>query len=164
VEKVYHLPDLLPAPYSDLQALVRRLLEYADWSVLPALLDELKASGREREIRWLQGHIAQHLCRSDSVVKTYKVFVAHILGIYWFDLFDVTSTAAAMAKTPFWRQPPLTGRGGTIITYAAAEAIPAGSLVTLHSNGEVRRATPDYNVGTHTPIHADPASGPKEDK
>lgn len=61
MEKVYSLPDLPLAPYSDVQALARRLLEYRDWSAVRLLLDELESVGdaetakkvRETLIGWI---------------------------------------------------------------------------------------------------------------
>lgn len=50
MNKVYSLPDLPSAPYSDAQALLRRFLEYRDFSALRPLLDELEALG-EKEAR-----------------------------------------------------------------------------------------------------------------
>lgn len=50
MQKVYTLPDLPLAPYSDAQALLRRFVEYRDFSALRPLLDELEALG-EKETR-----------------------------------------------------------------------------------------------------------------
>lgn len=44
--KIYNLPNLPFAPTSDLQLLVRRLMEYADLSTLPAIADELRDQRR----------------------------------------------------------------------------------------------------------------------
>jgi hypothetical protein len=97
-EKIYTLPDLLPAPTSDLQLLVRRLIEYADWSLLPALMDELRDRSRVDDIRQLQTKLTQHLITvwaNDRWIE----WVEYLWRLFLFDLFDVNGIANRMAET-----------------------------------------------------------------
>lgn len=98
--KVYQLPDLPPAPTSDLQLLVRRLIEYADWQCLVGIVDELRAYDRNRDLRQLQ-YIIAGIVTNTSGKKPYSVVVHQIIGVFWFDLYDVAGTAEALAKVEF---------------------------------------------------------------
>lgn len=100
MDKVYTLPDLLPAPYSELQGLVRRLIEYADWSVLPALLDELREQRRELDYHHIRGLIAQQLdppyWRADA--DSWPYWTDTLIRIFLFDLFDVADLARMLGE------------------------------------------------------------------
>lgn len=102
MNKVYTLPNLLSAPTSDLQLLVRRLIEEADWSVLPALYDCLLGEDRVRDVRQLSRMITRHLCPAPNrLIYDYAEWCADLLGMFWLDLFDPAATAQAMATKPF---------------------------------------------------------------
>lgn len=98
--KLYTLPDIPAAATSNLQLLVRRLIEYADWSLLPALLDELQEQGRVRDVRQLSRLLADTLL-SPKISLPYVPFVNQLLGMFLFDLFDAAAVGGAMQKVNF---------------------------------------------------------------
>lgn len=91
--KLYALPDLTPAPYSEVQGLVRRLIEYADWSVLPALVDELTAMGRHQELFWLRHSVSTRLQPSIFDNDDWSWWGQTLTELFLFDLFSVPGVA-----------------------------------------------------------------------
>jgi hypothetical protein len=90
VDKVYTLPDLPKVPYSDLQALVCRLIEFADLSVLPALDDELRFRDRLDDLNRLRCAFADdagRLAQEGDRTLRWKYFCHHLIQLFWFDLF-----------------------------------------------------------------------------
>lgn len=83
MEKVYSLPDLPLAPYSDVQALARRLLEYRDFSALRPLLDELDATGeteaRKSLLSLCAGVATESWWNWDSFCRNALCYLCHLL-------------------------------------------------------------------------------------
>jgi hypothetical protein len=163
MEKVYTLPDLPPAPTSDLQLLVRRLLEYADWSVLPALVDELKATGREQDLAAVKQAVRHFACPTlDTSLwdNPFKLFAEKALETFYFDLFSMEgiiqqavdrSKPASNSKIPY--RSLLSLPREYVWQYTASEEIPAGSLVEITSNGTVRRSALSVQAGGDTAVN-----------
>lgn len=92
-EKVHTLPDLLRTT-SDTGAMVATLIEYADFSVIPALLDELKNTDQRKHGRFLDliSNWVDSAVRAPSQAS-YRLQWQHIarqlLHLFWFDLFDL---------------------------------------------------------------------------
>jgi hypothetical protein len=163
MDKVYTLPDLPAAPTNNLGLLVRRLIEYADWSVLPALLDEMTEQGRHYELNMLKGQIFRTLDPAPYyMLDSWKNWCESLLHLFLFDLFSVESVMDQMCGRKWLMEREILDRqlslSGTInssrfltlpqaVHYRAAEDLPADSTVIVdRDNGVVRRApTNDLN-------------------
>lgn len=92
MNKAYQLPDIPPAPTSDLQLLVRRLLEWADFSTLPAIFDKLKEEGRDEDLAYLKCYVS-YLALPDKQSPTWSTpfyrFVHSCLPLFTFDLYSM---------------------------------------------------------------------------
>jgi hypothetical protein len=95
MDKVYQLPGLLLAPTSELQLLLRRWFEYADFSAVPALLDELQEQGRTEDRRKVLDYLRQHSQNARHIPpsKTYWAvgFPEEMVNYFFWDLFDLNS-------------------------------------------------------------------------
>ncbi len=95
MEKVYSLPELPLAPYSDAQALARRLLEYRDFSALRPLLDELDATGeteaRKGVLSLCVGVATEYWWDWDGFTRNLCHHLGHLL-------FSVDGVVAALEK------------------------------------------------------------------
>lgn len=103
--KVYALPDILPAPHSDVGAMARTLIEYADLSVVPALLDELRRvdPDKEKQLRDQLTEFAVNWIPIDKFpyprpLPDWQSAVYRFIRLFWFDLFDLTDTTAKMEE------------------------------------------------------------------
>lgn len=101
LQKVYSLPDLPPAPTSDLQALVRRLIEYADFSTLPAICDELQQQNRIKDYtnfrKWVVSE-ADSLSQHPSNRLYWTSIPYPLRRIFWLDLFSLEGLAQFMTE------------------------------------------------------------------
>lgn len=98
------LPDLPAAPFSEVQALVRRLVTEGDWTAVPPLLDELYAQGRVEDRR--------ELTKTISLLGAYITFssvhpyshmacksnLEAIAAQFWLDLFDLNYVVGAITE------------------------------------------------------------------
>lgn len=104
MDKIFTLPDLLPAPTSDLGLLVRRLVEYADWSLLPALMDELNANGRASEVRSLGRLMSYRLTPQKNLLylpADWGWWAEQLMALFWWDLFSVEGCMAELSKVTY---------------------------------------------------------------
>lgn len=99
--KTYRLPALPPAPPSDLQALVRRWFECADFSAVGPILDELQALGRHRDhadlLRWLAGAVGRHAADPTARLDWHAGPPEELWRLFCFDLFDFASSVRWLA-------------------------------------------------------------------
>ncbi len=110
--KIFTLPDLLPAPHSDVGAMARTLIEYADLSVVPALLDELERACPAKAQRFREEitHLSSSCVRAAQSqylgpVPHWDWAVDIFIRLFWFDLFDLTDSMAVV-ETAITRQLP----------------------------------------------------------
>lgn len=98
------LPDLPAAPFSEVQALVRRLVTEGDWTAVPPLLDELYDQGRVEDRRDLVKSISTlgaYIAFSASYTYTYASCRSHLEAIaaqFWLDLFDLNYVVGAITE------------------------------------------------------------------
>lgn len=99
----FKLPDIDPAPVSDLQMLLRKLLEDRDLTVVQPLLDELDQLGRTRDLAFVKECLGRvfystglRVVRAELAFsdKMWNLFVPH----FWFDLFDTGASLRALQK------------------------------------------------------------------
>ncbi len=92
------MPDLLPAPSSDVGALARRLIECADFTAVAPLLDALRERQRGGTATKLMAAVAEWAYQAENL-NTYRRRWANrargLLMLFWHDLFDLTATLAA---------------------------------------------------------------------
>lgn len=162
MDKVYGLPDLSPAPYSELQGLVRRLIEYADLSVLPAIDDELQQRGmnkeRERLYDWFADECRTVAVNSERTIR-WKWLAEHLMQVFWFVLYDWQATITTLkdrvrhedeiyteADVPMSAQGPANA-------YQVDEALAAGEWAAIQYHPpSVRRATPEEIPATQQEV------------
>ena len=99
MEKVYTLPDLPFAPYSDVQALVRRLIEYADLTTLRPLADELRGQNRMELLDGLAnafGDDASRCTMHEDFRLRWKYTVQWLLNRFWVELFGWDGVITAL--------------------------------------------------------------------
>lgn len=92
-EKVYTLPGLLRTT-SEVGAMVATLVEYADFSVIPALLDELKNTDQSKHARLLDlisdwTESAVRITPQAAYRTSWRYMARLLLRLFWFDLFDL---------------------------------------------------------------------------
>lgn len=151
-DKVYELPDLPPAPYSDLQGLVRTLIEYADLSTLPAIDDELVALGRALQREWFLrefAEVARRSCGDQSRLGRWIWLAERLMDIFWHDLFGWASTIQAI-QPQIRREDELYEAqfpvpfDAPVRAFRVAEDLTAGEWVVQDYNAvTLRRATPE---------------------
>lgn len=125
--KVYELPDIAPAPASELQSLLRRFIEYADWGAVRPLLDCLKEEGRHedaREVRRIFGQVvawqAGGSSQSGISPTSWVVRVTdQLLPVFVFDLFAPEACVSFVKPV----RVPLSG----LAAFDAAEVVPDGA-------------------------------------
>jgi len=158
MEKVYELPALAPAPASDLQALLRRFIEYADWSAVRPLLDCLNDAGRHddaREVRWVFGQFFGQQADSpdwacDRLSWRFRMS-RDLVGLFAFDLFAPEACVAAMRSVNSYED---------VLPMDAAVGVPANSGVPWFAEGDISngdQVAMDY--GTRT-VRVHPAPVP----
>ncbi len=151
MEKVYELPDLAPAPASDLQALLRRFIEYADWGAVRPLLDCLNEAGRHEdaiEVKRLFGKFfTKQVSEPDWLCprSMWDYRVDDLMARFAFDLFAPEACVALMRPVDTEVETGMApaGYAGVVVPintqFTAEEEIPAGSPVALdHVNHTVR--------------------------
>lgn len=136
MEKFYSLPDLPLLPYSDTQALLLRLLEYRDFSVLPALFDRLQEEGLYTELADLRKKFGLFLSHwqtggvSGPPPHTYwSRTVWELLPVLWHLIYS-PAAAAEVLNRMVW------GKPSSDFTYTAAGVIPAGSVVYFNATAK----------------------------
>lgn len=94
MDRVYELPNFPPAPTSDLQLLVRRLIEWGDFSTVLPILDELKGLGREGDCSSLRTCLMFLVKpnRTDYWNNSWDNFIQNLLYVFWYDLFSLEGT------------------------------------------------------------------------
>jgi len=156
VEKVYSLPDLPRLPYSDLQALLMRLLEYRDFTVLPALFDLLVESGESRLMERVRAELIQFAVDPEYGPENrwaprWSAVVIRILR-YCFHLIWTTEAAVEMLSKGLWEDQleldPVMPMGMPVVapampTFTAEGDIPAGALVAFDNTNNTVRIHPN---------------------
>lgn len=155
MDKIYTLPDLPTAPTSDLQLLVRRLIEYADLSTLPAIEDELREQNRTTDIIELRSRFAYNAYRrfQSPIDPNYPNLpfrwlneVNGLIVLFWFDLFNwqslIQCLSAALDLNPpaiYEEEPVNPGPQPFLVT----DTIQAGEWGMLeYQPRTIRRALP----------------------
>ncbi len=157
MEKVYSLPDLPRLPYSDLQALLVRLLEYRDFTVLPALFALLAESGEETLLLALRKEVYAFVAQYGREDNPYWLprwsSVAEDILLYSVHRIYTTEALLTVLSEQKWREnedvQPLTVAAPATewpITYTAEETIPAGSVVALDTQTATVRIHPNPPV------------------
>lgn len=119
----FKLPDIDPAPVSDLQMLLRKLLEDRDLTVVQPLLDELEGLGRTEDVVFVKQSLSPMLRKllvsgiptiiqgmvfdvgrtgSASPItpsQEFIVVIRDLLERFWFDLFDTGASLRALQKS-----------------------------------------------------------------
>lgn len=147
--KVYELPGLEPAPSSTLQSLLRRLMEYADWTAARGVLDCLNDDERHTDLRafreWFARAAQEHAGKPSSLDKGVWQHRCRLLTItFFFDLFSFDAAIEGLLSAPVTDRPvfepdSLEGMGPPDSPLVAECDIPAGAAVALdHHTGTVR--------------------------
>lgn len=152
--KVYTLPDLPSASTSNLQLLVRRLMEYADLSTLPAIADELREQQRYVDLEKFQ-YLFSDWCgrltnRNENwAVVRWKWVGESLLNLFFVDLFGWQAVSTLFVdKIRFEDEifedpdhPPTMAENRLFI---ATDTIEEGSYGVLNYNTSIiRMATPE---------------------
>lgn len=100
----FKLPDIDPAPASDLQMLLRKLLEDRDLTVVQPLLDELDQLGRTRDLEFVKECLGSVFYSTGlRVVRAEIAFSDQLRDLFvphfWFDLFDTGASLRALQKS-----------------------------------------------------------------
>lgn len=131
MEKVYTLPDFPAAPYSEVQALAKRLIEFADFSTLVPLFDLLKEQGRTADLEKLQTVVASVLrqIHNATVFRTdwWEDWAYELDGVFFFDLWDLRGISSYLLSAERVERQPYPNNH-----YTATEAIPSGAIVQVH--------------------------------
>jgi hypothetical protein len=110
----WKLPELAPAPPSDLQSLLRKLITDRDLSTVPLILDELQGIGRDEDAKKLKydlGELAKTtLMKSPHTPagRQWEYFRDEAVCYFWFDLFDMQASLSALQ--PLIMEPPVIER------------------------------------------------------
>lgn len=96
--KRYTLPDLAPAPTSEIGALARNLIEYADLASVPAILDHLSQMGRVEQrqalLDWVTHSAAPVLRDEPRPWHKWDLHAGNLVRLFWHDLFDLGAALA----------------------------------------------------------------------
>lgn len=145
---VYKLPDLLPAPTSDIGLLARRLIEYADLSVVRPLLQALEDARRDEDLQRFKFSLRVHCINfiiHGKQRRGWELPAVDLLEVFWFDIFDLTESLAALEGRI---RPPKFSDAMALAdrTYRAGDTIHAGQLFTMDENGNAVPVTPAPSV------------------
>lgn len=153
MEKVYSLPDLPRLPYSDLQALLVRLLEYGDFSVLPPLFDLLQESGESALVAKWREDLTRFVFDEDPVSHCGWDMEAESLLRDCFHLIYTTDALVQCLMRIRWPKAEPSGPaynesvGYTALApYTAEGDIPAGALVVFDNINNTVRIHPNPPV------------------
>jgi hypothetical protein len=154
---VYKLPDLPRAARSDVGDLARRLIEHADLSAVVPLVDALRERSVGESQMFLR-EIAKLAVQKVAIGRRggWGLFVnSYLLPRFWFDLFDLTETLAAIEKrvNPVPQAPntvrmePTGGGYARDIEIAPGATFSAGDPVFSDEKGRATN-TGEFQVGT----------------
>jgi len=135
-EKLYTLPDLPAAPYSDLQALLRRLLEHKDMSALRGIFDVLEEQGRNIDSAGFKtevGALAFKMDKHNGLDSfDWRAFCTSAVRRFFFDLFCLEGFIKYVDDVEVDKEPDVPP------VYVATVDIPTGSRFEITWDGDVR--------------------------
>lgn len=143
------LPDIPRAAATNIGLMAEKLIFERDFSVVGALLDELKIQDRHEDACRLTGTLNIALTNAfapDSYGDQWKVLQMNLLYWLWFDVFDMNASlmrlAAQLDKAD--KQPKTQTTVGVWGTqqYTAGSDIQAGQMVHLDDQGRVVPVSP----------------------
>lgn len=149
-EKVFQLPDLPLVAGSDLQGLVRRLIEYADLTAIPAIADELMAQNRTDDLNRFKSELIDKavsvVCEEGSHIR-WRWLSQYLLNIFWIDFYG-WHTLATVLKDRIEFAPNGTADQPTTFSNESSplvmeETVQAGETVVIHYPEAVVRRLPN---------------------
>jgi len=146
----FKLPDIDPAPTTDLSILLRKLLEDRDLTVVQPLLDELEGLGRTKDLEFVRqalGDTFWHMAQGtqfpvDGNVIFHTKITRELIPWFWFDLFDTGASLRALQKSLDAALVHTATRPGERPEFPDLNAVRSG-VVYGPNTGSTRERTPE---------------------